>query len=195
MISTTAKKASHNIMLNVRTPLKITVVLAITVVAVGMLYHTVSSSDSAPVSAPAAPTSVVTDSTVRTPATKTITATDAQLAPYRPSSVTEFEFHKNNDVWIKYHNIGMNATIGVTDGVMWLDVPMLKLLGPLAPKIASRVSLVAGCAQVDSSGRAWLTAIPPWFPFNEFDPDLTGLPRFISVKTEEGKATVVYYVR
>lgn len=182
-------------MLNKRFLLKSGIVLAIATIAVGLLYHNLSRSQSPPVPTIPIPTAVIIDSTVKTPTIKTITVTNEQLMPYRPSSITEFEFHPNNEVWIKYHNVGMNATLGITDGMMWLDVPMLKLLGPLASTIASKVSLVKGCAVVDSNGRAWLTAIPEWFPFDKFDAELTGLPRFISLKTEEGKATVVYYLK
>ena len=81
--------------------------------------------------------------------------------------------------------VSITSAVGVSEGRLWLDgVPVL--IRPfLKPIIGSYTSY--------SEGKLFLTELPPWFdPTEENAPDVTGLPTFESITTEEGKAIITY---
>ncbi len=104
----------------------------------------------------------------------------------KPISGSSIHFMPENKAQLRYYNlISINTTVGISEGRLWLDGILPWISFWLKPQIGSYTSY--------SERKLFLTELPPWFdPTEEIAPDVTELPTFESITTEEGKATITY---
>ena len=81
--------------------------------------------------------------------------------------------------------LSVTVDVGVSEGRLWLD--------GIPSWINSWFKHIIGGYTSYSEGKLFLTELPPWFdPTEEIAPDVTELPTFESITTEEGKAIITY---
>jgi len=122
------------------------------------------------------------------PIVRTLTVTDAKATRLlrEPIPGASAHFVPENKVELRYSFVlKLTFRIGVSEGRLWLDgVPSW---------IPEYLSGVIGDYTSYSEGKLFLTALPPWVdPTEEIAPDVTELPTFESITTEEGKAIITY---
>lgn len=122
------------------------------------------------------------------PTIRTWTLTDAEATHLlvKPISGSSIHLMPGNKAQLRYYNlISINTTVGISEGKLWLD--------GIPPWIHSFIKSTIGSYTSYSERKLFLTELPPWFdPTEEIAPDVTELPAFESITTEEGKATITY---
>jgi len=117
--------------------------------------------------------------------TWTLTDDEATRLLLEPVPGGTVHFIPENKVELRYYVIKITSGVGVSEGKLWFDgVPRW---------IPNYLSGAIGDFTSYSYPKLFLTALPPWFdPTEEIAPDVTGLPTFESITTEEGKAIITY---
>jgi hypothetical protein len=121
------------------------------------------------------------------PPTRTLTLTDAEATNLLRQCVpgTSVHFMAGNKVQMGCAFVQITPTVGIFEGRIWLDgVPSW---------IVDYYGFVIGSYTSYFEGKLTLTALPPWFdPTVLIAPDVTGLPTFLSITTEDGMCTITY---
>lgn len=120
------------------------------------------------------------------PRTLTLTDADAIRLLNRVISGGSVHFAPENKAELKYKFLKRTFTVGVSEGKLWLDgVPSW---------LYNWLSDIIGDYTTSSDSKLFLTALPPGFdPTKEIAPDVTKLPTFESITTEEGEVTITYF--
>jgi len=118
---------------------------------------------------------------------RTWTLTDAVATRLlcKPIPGSSVHFIPENKAQLRGPFLSITPAVGVSEGKLWLD-PIPVLIRPFLKRII-------GSYTSYSEGKLFLDELPPWFdPTEEIAPDVTELPTFESITTEEGKAIITY---
>lgn len=129
------------------------------------------------------------------PQVRFITVTDEEVRkafPLVPNAAPHFLPDNKVVVYYKGTLIPWKVTIGVDEGKLYFKgIPLMidmSAIDPNAPAYLER--------RQDPDNRfitrEWVVAIPPWLDFKKYDPEISELPTFVSVQTDEGWATIGY---
>ena len=133
---------------------------------------------------PAPPKPAPPEPTVRT---WTLTDDAATRLLVKGISGASAHFVPEDKIELRYSVIfKLTCAVGVSEGKLWLeDIPFWLYDNWL-------INIIGGYTSY-SGGKLFLTSLPPWFdPTEEIAPDVTELPAFKSITTEEGKAILTY---
>ena len=122
-----------------------------------------------------------------TPKMRTWTLTDAGATDLLCKSISGSSIHfvPENKAELRKSFIKITPAVGVSEGKLYFDGVPSWIGSWLKSRIGSYTSY--------SKNKLFLIGLPPWFdPTEEIAPDVTDLPTFESITTEEGKAIIIY---
>ncbi|MBN1190252.1 MAG: Ig-like domain-containing protein [Dehalococcoidales bacterium] len=131
--------------------------------------------------------------------TRTITFSDDSLpeppiegmtARYAPPSAPD-----TGTAWIKitYGTMSWAFYIGVEDSLLWIGhVPAREGIPESMLSFYDSLGLSDFATYNEDDQKYWFHDLPPWLDIQQYDPDITELPLFVSVTSTTGSLTVKY---
>jgi hypothetical protein len=86
--------------------------------------------------------------------------------------------------------------VGVTDGKLWVgNIPPRDVIASLYPSLLplyDSLGLTDFATYNEKDYRYWFFDLPPWLDIEQYDPDVTKLPYFVSINSKAGTLTAKY---
>jgi hypothetical protein len=98
-----------------------------------------------------------------------------------------------------YGSADWSAWVGITDDKLWVGhVPSRAIIAAMMPDLLpfyDSLGLSECATYNESDSKYWFFALPSWLDITKYDPAVTTLPVFISIKSTGGKLIVKYQIK